>query len=193
MATEQPFDDAPNPYAADAASQFDTGNGSEDGPRRGWVGHIPAIGILLIIQSVLQMLLAVYLIVLPFFFGAMLDEALATNPALQQQQDFSPEQIKTITLLTYTIMGGIGVIFSPVQLVGGIQILRFKWHTMGVVAVSSGFLTFASGCWCFPTGLFLGIYGMLVLLNEPVKRAFQMRAEGRTVQEVKAAFRGLPK
>ena len=77
------FNDSSNPYAADEPSEF--GNPSASLPdKRGMVGHVPVIGILLIVQGVLQLIMGAYLLALPFFLSEFLDEQLQNNPAIQQ-------------------------------------------------------------------------------------------------------------
>ena len=187
------FNDAPNPYAAGEPSEF--GNPSAGVPdKRGMVGHVPVVGILLIVQGVLQLLMGAYLLALPFFLSEFLDEQLQNNPALQQQQDFTPEQMKQIMLGTYLVMGAIGGVLSLVQIAGGIQTLRFRTRVFDIVALSAGgLLSPVAGCWCFPTALMLTIYGLIVLFNEPVKAAFNLVSSGQSPAEVKSLFANLPK
>ena len=45
-----------------------------------------------------------------------------------------------------------------------------------------------AGCYCLPTAIGLFVYGLIVLLNEPVKRAFAMGEQGRTAAEIQNHF-----
>lgn len=65
--------------------------------------------------------------------------------------------------------------------------LKFRGRTLGIVALSSGLLSIA-GCYCLPTAIGLFIYGLIVLLNEPVKRAFAMGEQGRSASEIQTHF-----
>jgi hypothetical protein len=69
----------------------------------------------------------------------------------------------------------------------GIRMLKFRGRTLGIVALSSGLLSIA-GCYCLPTAIGLFIYGLIVLLNEPVKRAFAMGEQGRSASEIQNQF-----
>ena len=43
-------------------------------------------------------------------------------------------------------------------------------------------------CYCFPTSLALAIYGLVVLLSQPVKLAFDLGDQGYDPTEIQKAF-----
>ena len=102
-----------------------------------------------------------------------------------------PAGFELIMLAMYGSMGLISLVIGVLGIWAGIRMLKFRGRTLGIVALSSGLLSIA-GCYCLPTAIGLFIYGLIVLLNEPVKRAFAMGEQGRTASEIQNQFARLP-
>ena len=49
-----------------------------------------------------------------------------------------------------------------------------------------------AGCYCLPTAIGLFIYGLIVLLNPSVKRAFEMGEQGYSANKIQNHFARLP-
>jgi hypothetical protein len=62
------------------------------------------------------------------------------------------------------------------QLVAGIQMLRFRSRPIAIVALASGLVTFI-GCYCLPTAIGLAIWGLIVLADPDVKSRFDAPPE----------------
>ena len=90
-------------------------------------------------------------------------------------------------LAVYGSMGLVSLVIGVLGIWAGIRMLKFRGRTLGIVALSSGLLSIA-GCYCLPTAIGLFVYGLIVLLNEPVKRAFVMGEQGRTAAEIQNHF-----
>ena len=102
-----------------------------------------------------------------------------------------PAGFEWIMLAFYGSMGLIFLVVGVLGIWAGIRMLKFRGRTLGIVALSSGLLSMF-GCYCLPTAIGLFIYGLIVLLNEPVKRAFAMGEQGRTASEIQNQFARLP-
>lgn len=102
-----------------------------------------------------------------------------------------PAGFELIMLAMYGSMGLISLVIGVLGIWAGIRMLKFRGRTLGIVALSSGLLSIA-GCYCLRTAIGLFIYGLIVLLNEPVKRAFAMDEQGRTASEIQNQFARLP-
>ena len=102
-----------------------------------------------------------------------------------------PAGFELIMLAMYGSMGLISLVIGVLGIWAGIRMLKFRGRTLGIVALSSGLLSIA-GCYCLPTAIGLFIYGLIVLLNEPVKSAFAMGEQGRTASEIQNQFARLP-
>jgi len=90
-------------------------------------------------------------------------------------------------LAFYASMRLVLLVIGVLGIWAGIRMLKFPGRKFGIVALSSGLLSIAS-CYCLPTGIGLFIYGLIVLLNEPVKRAFVMGEQGLTAAEIQNQF-----
>jgi hypothetical protein len=189
MSTNEPFEsNVHNPYSF------------QDMPRvqlppemqRGLVHHVMALGILTIVQGSLVSLLGIGGCAMAVIFPLILkmEGGMARRPGMQPGPPMPPE----IEWLLPLIYGSFGVIFLTVGLLGiwsGIRMLKFKGRTLGFVALSTGLIA-SFGCYCLPTAIGLFIYGLIVLLNAPVKRAFEMGEQGRTADEIQNHFARLP-
>ena len=92
------------------------------------------------------------------------------------------------------VYGSMGLAFFVTGVLGiwaGIRMIKFRGRKLGFVALSVGLLSFF-GCYCLPTAIGLFIYGLIVLLNPSVKRAFEMGEEGYTANEIQNHFARLP-
>ncbi len=161
------------------------------GQKKGWVGHVPVVGWLLLVHSILALAFAVGLIALGIMLPGTIAAEAENNPTIQDQ-GMSPEQLE---LLIQVVYGGMGVgllVISLMGIVAAIQILRFRSYLFDICALSAGFFTVMAGCYCFPTALALGIYGLVVMLNPAVKTAFELGKAGKSAKEIKAAFKDLP-
>ena len=98
-----------------------------------------------------------------------------------------PAGFEWMLLAIYGSMGLISLVIGVLGIWAGIRMLKFRGRILGIVALSSGLLSIA-GCYCLPTAIGLFVYGLIVLLNEPVKRAFAMGEQGRTAAEIKNHF-----
>jgi hypothetical protein len=150
------------------------------------VGHVRVVAILMMIQGGMELCLAVFLGVFTRIFPQMM----AQEMKMQPQGDVPPE---TVAHMMTAIYGGAAVVIFVVALlhiVAGVQNFRFRGRVLGMVAMSCGVLT-VFGCYCFPTALALGIYGLIVYLNEGVAEAFQMGKSGYTGAQITAAFRSI--
>ena len=98
-----------------------------------------------------------------------------------------PVGFEWMMLAIYGSMGLVSLVIGVLGIWAGIRMLKFRGRTFGIVALSSGLLSIA-GCYCLPTAIGLFVYGLIVLLNEPVKRAFAMGEEGRTAAEIQNHF-----
>jgi hypothetical protein len=85
------------------------------------------------------------------------------------------------------VMIGLGILL----IYSGISVARYQRRTLAIIALASGLITLFT-CYCFPTSLLLGIYGMILLFNQPVAYAFDLRSKGHSAQEIQKAFLMLP-
>lgn len=196
-----------NPYTDTdpSGSQYAVGSGqptvNPDGSitmqadaRRGLVRHVTIVGWLMVVQGIAELVVGVGLVVAAFAIPAAMAAAVQDNPAFQAQgTDLTPEQLRVLITAMYGVMGAIGILAGLVAIIGGVRLTRFRSYILGIVALCGGFFTIFAGCYCFPTALGIGIYGLVVLLNESVKSAFSLRKQGCSVAAIKTEFAKLPR
>ena len=189
MSTSDPFGSYPNnPYS------FQETPSAELPPEmlRGLVHHVPALGILTIVQGGLVTLAGLFLVAMAALVPVIMraDGAFGgVGPGNPRRP--MPADAEWFILVIYGCAGVFAIALGVLNIVGGVSMMRFRRRTLGIVTLSCGLLSLF-GCYCFPTALGLFIYGLIVLLNAPVKRAFEMGAEGDTSKDIQAHFARLP-
>ena len=203
MSSNDPFGtNTHNPYSYSDTPQVQLPTDMQ----RGLVHHVTALSILTIAQGSLVTLygigLGVLAFVMPVFIQAQGGIPVAPAPVEPAPVELEPEEpipvapipvapfpvgFEWMMLAVYGSMGLISLVIGVLGIWAGIRMMRFRGRTFGIVALSSGLLSIA-GCYCLPTAIGLFVYGLIVLLNEPVKRAFAMGEEGRTAAEIQNHF-----
>ena len=84
-------------------------------------------------------------------------------------------------------MGAPVLISGILRIVAGYQNYQFKGRMLGFVSFILGMSSMLS-CYCAPTAIGVLVYGLIIYLNPAVTAAFQMAREGRTGNEILAAF-----
>jgi hypothetical protein len=176
---QNPFGD--NPYASPTSAP-DAGYGGPGGPivSRGMVAHVLAVAIMMIVQGVMEILLGL------MYAGAGLVVPMLMESELRRNPSGAPPTWFFLAL--YGAMGLMGLVPGILHLIGGIRGLRYRGRTFGILALCAGMLSVFT-CYCAPTSIALGIYGLITYLNPQVAQAFAMGDAGRTRDEIRSAFR----
>ena len=155
--------------------------------QRGLVHHVTALSILTMVQGSLVTLYGIGLAVLAFVMPVFIQAQGGMPRRAGMPAAPMPAGFEWMMLAIYGSMGLVSLVIGVLGIWAGIRMLKFRGRTLGIVALSSGLLSFA-GCYCLPTAIGLFVYGLIVLLNEPVKRAFVMGEQGRTAAEIQNHF-----
>jgi hypothetical protein len=134
------------------------------------VGHVKIVGILMLVHGILIFLVGAGLIT----FAVI---AMTSMPA---PPGGGPEPY-----IIGGMYGGFGLMFVAcglLQAIAGVRVMSFKNRVLGLVALFSNALVLMS-CYCAITGVGLMIYGLIVLFNADVARAFEMVTRGATAEE----------
>src|SRR5262249_5688450 len=89
----------------------------------------------------------------------------------------------------YVILGLATLAAGVLKIVAGVMNLKFRGRVLGFVAFGSGIATMFT-CYCTPTALALGIYGLIVYLNRQAAQAFALGAQGMSPDEILANIEG---
>ncbi len=139
--------------------------------------QIKIVAILLMVEGGLESLMGIFLCVMGPVMMAILNSA----PPPSSGSAPPPEWLGGI----YIAMGVATLLGGVIKVIGGIRNVSFKGRTLGFIALGSGILSFAS-CYCIPFALGLGIYGIIVYVNEKSAQAFQMGESGMPPDQILA-------
>jgi hypothetical protein len=181
-----------NPYSASSETTAGAGGmlGLPDGQPRGLVGHVPILGVLMIVQGVLNGLFGFG----AAFYAVFIPQIMTQVQQQQQQGADVPPMPEDFAFYAYLIGGTIAVLMLSIgvsTVVAGVRLMRFKGRGFGIGTLCFGMLSLFS-CYCFPTYLALAIYGLIVLLNPSVKLAFELGKGGHSAKQIQQAFIMLP-
>ncbi len=178
-----------NPYMAGESETEFAASGAinlHPGQPRGMVGQVPILGVLMIIQGAFVVILGIGVALLAMVMPAMIMQQMQNNPGLQGN---GPAPV-TMTRFMLAIYGGISIALLLIGISGilaGLRVFQFQRRVFGIISLSVGLGTIV-GCYCFPTALALMIYGLIVLVNQPVITAFELGRQGHSSQEIQQAF-----
>jgi hypothetical protein len=102
------------------------------------------------------------------------------------EQPVSPE---TMTWILGGMYGGLAAVClaaAVLHIWAGIRMLGYRGRTLGFIALIAGMASSIT-CYCAPTAIALGVYGLVALLNPEVKNAFAMRQQGYSKREIEDA------
>jgi hypothetical protein len=177
---ENPYQSPEEPSGPFAAS---VPEGSFPRPA-GLVRHVRVVAILMIVQGALELGMAVLLGVLAVIVPQMAAQAASSHP----QDSLPPETFLQIMTFTYGGMAAVTLVAALLHIIAGVRNYRFRGKVFGIVAIACGVLT-AMSCYCLPTAVGLGVYGLIVYLNEGTAEAFRMGESGVTATQILDAFR----
>ncbi len=156
------------------------------GQPRGLIGHTTALGVLMIVQGALDCIACViaagYAWMMPQFMNQMAQQAAANG----QPSPMPPNMGQTFAI-GGSLIAILLFVMGALLIYGGIGVIRFQRRGLAITALFVGLSSILT-CYCFPTSLALGIYGLVVLLNGSVALAFQLRKQGHLPLEIQQAF-----
>ena len=183
-------DSAQNPYSAPHTTPQELRQTGEiplpPGQTRGMVGQAAIVGVLMAIQGAADCLAGLIALFYAIFMPAFMAQQAAQGGGPPLPENFG---------LFFAVGGGIAaavlITLGILMIYAGVSVTRYQRRTLAIVALVSGMITLLT-CYCFPTSLLLGIYGMIFLFNQPVTYAFELRSRGYSVQQIQRAFLVLP-
>lgn len=89
--------------------------------------------------------------------------------------------------VVYPVLGLLVLTTGILNIIAGIRVLNFRGRTFAIVALFSNVLPVFS-CYCALTGIGLMIYGLVVMFNNEVARAFVLADEGMSPKRIMRRF-----
>ena len=146
----------------------------------GLVRHVRTVAILMITQGVMEFLASVGLAVLAVFMPTLV--TLGSPPGSSPP----PLQEAGVLRVACFIYGGMAIaalVAAVLHIAAGIRNYRFRGRRLGIVALAGGTLSLFT-FYCLPTAIGLGIWGLIVYLDDEVREAFRMGEAGQTASEI---------
>jgi hypothetical protein len=144
--------------------------------------QIKVVAILLMVEGGLESLMGIFLTVM----GPVMMTILKDAPTTSSGSPPPPALFGAI----YIVMGVATLHAGIIKVVAGIRNVSFKSRMLGFIGLGSCLLSFAS-CYCIPTALGVGIYGLIVYINEKSAQAFQMGDSGMPADQIVATLDGM--
>jgi hypothetical protein len=134
------------------------------------VGHVKIVGILMLVQGIIILLIGAGLGVI----GVIAMAAVPPPPG----GGMEPYIVGGLYLAIGLMFLGCGTLNA----VAGVRTMSFRNRVLGLVALFSNALIIMS-CYCAITAIAVMVYGLIVLFNRDVTRAFEMVARGASAEE----------
>jgi hypothetical protein len=150
--------------------------------------HVKIVGILMIVQGALEAAMGI----MYAFMGPLMLAMMSMSPSSGSSGAPPPDEKVMGLMGGFYLLIGLGVLAAGVlKIVAGILNLKFRGRVLGFVALGSSIVSMFT-CYCAPTGIALGVYGLVVYLNAQAARAFALAAQGMGPDEVLANLEGPP-
>jgi hypothetical protein len=152
---------------------------------RGLVSHVRVVAILMLVQGGFELLAALGIGAMAIVVPRLMDMH------MQQQAPNAPQMpvdLSLILTVEYIVMASAAFIAAVLNIWAGLENYRFRRRPLGFVALAGGLVSLFT-CYCFPTGLLLTIYGLIVYLNGSVSEAFRMGDAGSPPNDIFNTFR----
>ncbi|MGB7344108.1 MAG: hypothetical protein WBD20_07835 [Pirellulaceae bacterium] len=166
------------------------------GQKRGMVGHTTVLGILMIIQGVLDFIAGIFVGFYAWFMPQVFMEMQAEMAKQAAKNGGQAPQGLPPDFGMYIAIGGgifavVLVLIGTLTIYSGIGVMKFQRRVLAVISLLLGMLTLLT-CYCFPTSFLLATYGLIVLFSQSVAYAFHLRSEGYAADDIQIAFLSPP-
>jgi hypothetical protein len=143
------------------------------------VGQVKIVGILMMVNGLTVALMGgLYIAVGSFMMAAM--------PGPPAGGGGPPPEL---FLIIYGVLGAVTALVGIFNVVAGYRVMTMRNRVLGLVALFSNLIAMMT-CYCAPTAIGMMVYGLIVLFQPDVARAFEMVARGATPEEAVRRFTG---
>ncbi len=126
----------------------------------------------MIVLGSLEFLMGIYYLVIGFLMPDAIEAQIRSQRSMGAEEKLF---MKQVLWWTFVGMGGGGILGGLMRLAGGIQVVRFRSHALGIAGNIVG-LASISTCYCSPFSLGVSIYGLIILFHSSVRQEFARRA-----------------
>lgn len=171
-----------NPYQSPVESSGPLGEPLPIGAyarQPGLVRHVRIVAVLMIIQGVLESVVGVVVGAMAFYLPLIVTRHQPETPP--------PQHLFWTVTVVYGVIAIIMMTAAGLHILAGQQNYHFRGRTLGIVAMATGMATLFT-CYCLPTAVGIGVYGLIVFLNDEVAEAFRMGEARHKAKDILAAF-----
>ena len=136
------------------------------------VGQVKIVGILMMVNGMTVALMGA-------LYAAMGPMMMAFAPPPGPGGGGLPPEI---FLIIYGTIGGAVLVVGLLNVIAGYRVMTMRNRVLGLVALFTNVVTLMT-CYCAPTAIAMMVYGLIVLFQPDVSRAFEMVARGATPEE----------
>jgi hypothetical protein len=155
-----------NPYASPSPLKPGTGLDADAFPNDSFVRQITAVGILTIIQGLLELVYGAFVAVMAF----IIPNSVAKDASLRGVNQ--PAEMVLILFWLYLVMGLVPLLIGVIRIIAGVLTIRRRARVFVIVSHIVGLASIVS-CYCAFTGIGLAVYSLIVLFQPSVRAAFQ--------------------
>lgn len=136
------------------------------------VGQVKIVGILMLVNGVTVALMGA-------LYAAMGPMMMAFAPPAGAGGGGPPPEI---FLIIYGTIGGVVLLVGVLNVIAGYRVTTMRNRVLGLIALFTNVVALIT-CYCAPTAIAMMVYGLIVLFQPDVTRAFEMVAGGATAEE----------
>jgi hypothetical protein len=141
------------------------------------VGQVKIVGILMMVNGMTVALMGV-------LYAAMGPLMMAVMPPPPAGGGGPPQEL---FLVIYGVQGGVTLLCGILNVIAGYRVMTMRNRVFGIVALFTNLISLMT-CYCILTSVAMMIYGLIVLFQPDVGRAFEMVKGGATPEEAVRRF-----
>ena len=150
-----------------------------------WVSQVRLFAILNAVQGMLEIPMGCFTTGMGAVLPAIIRIDKAKNPG--GQMGANDETMLWVLSIVYVAIGLPVLTSGILRIIAGWKNYRYQGRTLGIVSIIVGLGSLFS-CYCAPTAIGLLVYGLIIYVNPAVKAAFEMARQGRSPEQILAAF-----
>jgi hypothetical protein len=113
----------------------------------------------------------------PEAFDALMSQANAKQwEELKTKGGFTPESFQSLAVSSCLILGGANLLGSILTLVGAARMLALRSYSLGILGSVLAAVPCLSLSACILVGIGIGVWSLVVLLNNDIRAAFRAAA-----------------